>query len=65
MASRHPVGVKPPVIRFRHLGAQVIVVGIRCADEQIPFAWEFVGEYARLSLFQGWRDRITGAIYLP
>jgi hypothetical protein len=42
MASRHAVGVKPPVTRLRQLDAEIVIVGIGGADQQRPPARQLV-----------------------
>jgi hypothetical protein len=44
MAPRNFIRVKPPVVGSSYFDAEIIVVGIRGADEQSPAAGKFVGD---------------------
>ena len=46
VAARNLVGVEPPVLGLCHFDAEIIVVGIRGADEQRPAARKVVDEDA-------------------
>lgn len=49
VAARDLVGMEPPVLGLCHFDAEIIVVGIRGADEQRPAARKLVEEYAWFS----------------
>ena len=49
VAARNFIGMEPPVFGLRHFDAEIIVVGVRGADEQRPRAGKLVVEDAWFS----------------
>ena len=56
VATRELVGVEPPVLGLCHFDAEIIVVGIRGADEQRPLARKLVEQDAWFRSAQGKSD---------
>jgi len=62
MAAGNFIGVKPPIVRFSDFDAQVVVVSVRCTDEQFPTTWKLVVDDARLYFAQYRSDWARGVI---